>query len=62
MFEAHLEAADPKTPNNEFNGQLGVLDPRKAGLQNQTKAIPFVSGYILFISMKNNLAFSNFKV
>ena len=44
MFEAHLEAADPKTPNNEFNGQLGVLDPRKAGLQNQTKAIPFVSG------------------
>ena len=44
MFEAHLEAADPRNQKDEFNGQLGVLDPRKAGSQNQTKAIPFVSG------------------
>ena len=44
VFEVNLEAADQGSQKKGFNGQLGVLDPRKAGTQKQTKSIPIVSG------------------
>ena len=45
VFEVNLEASNDVS--QQFNGQLGVLDPRKAAKQKQTKSIPIVSGWIV---------------
>ena len=44
MFEANLKGTDKGSQNSGFNGQLGVLDPRRSSKQTQTKEIPFRSG------------------
>ena len=42
----NLKAADQNSQMQGFNGQLGVLDPRRASKQTETKVIPFRSGML----------------
>ena len=44
VFEVNIASAENGAQNKQFNGQHGVLDPRQASRQTQTKVIKFHSG------------------
>ena len=46
VFEVNIASAENGVQNKQFNGQHGVLDPRQASRQTQTKVIKFHSGNI----------------
>ena len=44
VFEVNIASAENGAQNKQFSGQHGVLDPRQASRQTQTKVIKFHSG------------------